>query len=276
MLTEKPVFNNIIINKLCSHSLKILLCIFACHSVAAPLSQAQSQAQKKIVLNTAFSSPFSNLQQTGYVDLILTEAFKRIGYKLETIHIPAERALINSNNGIDDGDLARIDGLQKKYRNLRQVTEKILSEDFVLITRKHPDFKVNGWSSIKSHSIGIITGWKILETSLSRLGNQVEVISTDNIDQLFSLLDKNRVDFICYTRWSGLEFIKKEQLKNIHVISPPIISTDFYTYLNKKHQKIIPDLSSAIRAMKTDGTIQGFYDRTLKHLETPPADITEK
>jgi len=272
MLAKKPEFNNIIINELCFYCLKILLCIFSGYILALPVAQAQ----KKIVLNTAFSSPISNLQQTGYADLILTEAFKRIGYELETIHIPAERALINSNSGIDDGDLVRINGLQKKYHNLRQVTEKILNEDFVLITRKYPDFKVTDWQSLKSHSIGIITGWKILETSLSRLGSQVDVISTDNIDQLFSLLDKDRVDFIFYTRWSGLEFIKKEQLKNLHIISPALISADFYTYLNKKHQKIIQDLSSAIKNMKNDGTIQVFYDRVLKPLETPSVGTTEK
>ncbi len=272
MQANKTVFNNIIMSKFYFRCLKTLLCIISCHILAMPLALAQ----KKIILNTAFSSPISNHQQTGYADLILTEAFKRIGYKLETIHIPAERALINSNNGVDDGDLVRIGGLQKKYHDLRPVTEKILNEDFVLITRKHPDFRVNGWQSIKSHSIGIITGWKILETSLSRLGNQVDVISTDNIRQLFSLLDKDRVDFICYTRWSGLEFIKKEQLKNLHVISPPIISADFYTYLNKKHQKIIPELSSTIKTMKSDGTIQRFYDRTLKPLETSPVSAPEK
>lgn len=276
MQTDKNIFNNIIINRFYFHYLKTFLCIISCHILAMPLTMPQALAQKKIILNTAFSSPISNHQQTGYADLILTEAFKRIGYELKTIHIPAERALINSNIGVDDGDLVRIGGLQKKYHDLRQVTEKILNEDFVLITRKHPDFKVNGWQSIKSHSIGIITGWKILETSLSRLGDQVDVISTDNISQLFSLLDKDRVDFICYTRWSGLEFIKKEQLKNLHIISPPIISADFYTYLNKKHQKIIPELSNTIKNMKNDGSIQRFYDRTLKPLETLSADTTEK
>jgi len=63
-------------------------------------------SQETIVLNTAFGPPVSNDTQTGFGDQVIREAFKRIGYRLETVRLPAERALINANRGIDDGELA--------------------------------------------------------------------------------------------------------------------------------------------------------------------------
>ncbi|VAW60709.1 hypothetical protein MNBD_GAMMA11-1850 [hydrothermal vent metagenome] len=257
------VINNIIINRFIIHALRIPYFICCC------LLASVSQAQKTITLNTAFAPPISNNTQTGYADLILTEAFRRIGYKLETIHIPAERALINANKGIDDGDLLRIAGLQKKYPNLIQVPEKIINQDFILFTKNHRGFKVNGWESVKYHSVGIITGWKILEKKFSQFGNQIEIIKSENADQLFTLLEKDRVDFICYTHWSGLELLRKKGLKNITALNAPLASPDFFTYLNKKHSAIAIELSAAIKEMKVDGSIQKKYDKIFNPLISP-------
>lgn len=221
-------------------------------------------AQQTIVLNTAFGPPVSNKTQTGFGDLVLKEAFKRIGYKLETVRLPAERALINANRGIDDGDLARIGGLQKKYPNLIQIPESYLTVDMVLYTKNHPDFVVDGWDSVASHSLAIISGWKIMEKNFGKLGNRVEIIKTDNPEQSFSLLQNDRVDFIAYSNWSGLGYIKKHNITNIKLLQPPLARPAFYVYLHKKHKKIVPQLAAAIKSMKTDGTLQSLYNRLLK------------
>jgi len=217
-----------------------------------------------IVLNTAFGSPVSTDAQTGFADEVLGEAFRRIGYTLKTQRLPAERALINANQGIDDGDLLRVAGLQKKYTNLVQVPEKIMIIDMVLFSKNKPSFIVNGWESVASYSLAIITGWKIMEKNFGALGDQVEIIQTDNADQLFTLLAKNRVDFIAYSNWSGLGYLKDHNITNVTLLDPPLARPDLYTYLHKKHKKLIPGLTAAIREMKADGTFQAMFDRLLK------------
>ncbi len=220
-------------------------------------------AQQTIVMNTAFSNPISNDTQTGFGDKVLGEAFKHIGYKLETVRLPAERALINANKGIDDGDLLRIGGLQKKYPNLIQVPEKIMDMDVMLFTKNQLGFKVKGWKSITSQSVSIITGWKVFEINL---GKNVHIIKTDNVDQMFTMLTKNRADFAGYERWSGLKFIKNANISNIKLIEPPLVSTPLYTYLHKKHKKLVPKLAAEIRQMKKDGSIKKIFNELLKPL----------
>jgi len=239
-------------------SARNILFFFLCLLVSTPvLSQT-------IVLNTAFGSPVSNDAQTGFADVVLSEAFRRIGYTLETQRLPAERALINANQGIDDGDLLRVAGLQKKYTNLIQVPEKIMAIDMVLFSKNEPSFVVNGWESVASHSLAIITGWKIMEENFGRLGNQIEIIKTDNAEQLFTLLAKDRVDFIAYSNWSGLGYLKAHNITNVTMLDPPLARPALYTYLHKKHKKQVPGLTAAIREMKADGTFQAMFDRLLK------------
>lgn len=221
-------------------------------------------SQATIVLNTAFGPPVSNAAQTGYGDQVLKEAFKRIGYQLETVRLPAERALINANRGIDDGELARIGGLQKKYPNLIQVPETFLTVDMVLYSKNYPEFVVDGWDSVASHSLAIISGWKIMERNFAKLGDRVEIIKTDTPEQSFSLLENDRVDFIAYSNWSGLGYIKTHNIKNIKLLEPPLARPEFYVYLHKKHEAIVPQLAEAIKTMKTDGTLQTLFDRLLK------------
>lgn len=220
-------------------------------------------AQQTIILNTAFSNPISNDAQTGFGDKVLGEAFERMGYKLETVHLPAERALINADKGIDDGDLLRIGGLQKQYPNLIQVPGKIMDLNVMLFTKNKPLFKIRGWESLAFHSISIITGWKVFEINL---GQQVNIIKTDNVSQVFTMLKKNRSDFAGYERWSGLWYLKNTKNTDITLLEPPLMSTPLYTYLHKKHKKLVPKLAAEIKKMKQDGCIEKIFNQILKPL----------
>lgn len=223
-------------------------------------------SQQTIVLNTAFGSPISNETQTGFADLVVAEAFKRIGYKLETVRLPAERALINANKGIDDGDLLRVAGLQKKYPNLIQVPESIMIIDMVLFSKNYPTFIVDGWKSMSNQSLAIISGWKIMEKNFSQLGDKISIIKTDNAQQSFTLLKKGRVDFIAYSNWSGLGYLKKNNITDIVLLRPPLVRPEFYVYLHKKHKNIVPKLAAVIKQMKADGSVTKLYDEFLKPL----------
>lgn len=221
-------------------------------------------SQQIVYLNTAFGEPVSNESQTGFADQVVREALKRIGYQLVTTRLPAERALINANRGIDDGDLIRVAGLEKRYTNLIPVPETVMVIDMVLFTRNLSAFVVADWSSVKSHSLAIISGWKIMEKNFGKFSDQITIIKTDGADQSFALLLKDRVDFVAYSNWSGLGYLKKHSITNITLLQPPLASPKFYIYLHKKHKKIVPLLAASIKQMKSDGSYQALFNRLLR------------
>ncbi len=214
-------------------------------------------AQEVLTLNTAVREPLHLPDQTGSLDLVIREIFNRIGRKVIIQAAPSERVLLNANQGIDDGEAARIGGLSEAYPNIIQIPEKIYDFNFVVFV-KNAEFQPTGWETLKPYDVGIINGYKILERNIVGTRSLTKVESTD---LLFTLLEKDRADVIVAIRVFGLETIKKRKLKGIKALSPPLAVKETFMYLHKKHKRdIVSRVAAALKEMKADGT----YDRMLR------------
>lgn len=227
--------------------------------LSGPALAETTPDDKVLVLNTAFSEPISNKEQTGFADTLIGMALQRLGYRLKTLHLPAERALIIANDGIDDGEMLRIAGLQKSYPNLIQVPEKIIDLEFSAFTRKK-SLPITGWHDLAAYPVAIITGWKILERNIPAT---IDLVTVRNVDQLFTLLLKDRTDAILYTRWSGLAYIRKHQLQGISIVEPPLERKSMYVYLHKRHRELVPRLAHELRLLKAEGEKQRLFREIL-------------
>jgi len=67
------------------------------------------------ILNTSTGAPYATKDHTGFQDLVIDEAFRRIGLKgrVEAYEASA-RALINATVGIDPGVAMRLTGVGEK------------------------------------------------------------------------------------------------------------------------------------------------------------------
>lgn len=218
-------------------------------------------ANASISITSGRGAPFVNPDHGGFYDLIVINMFKRVGLNANTVLLPSERSLINANTGIDDGNIARIKGLEKKYPNLIMVPEKIIDFDFVVFSKKKY-LKIKDWKSLKPYNIAFINGWKYFEKKAQYYKSLTRVKSST---QLFNLLNNNRADIALYDLWSGVWWLR-HNATDIHYLLPPIASVKLYLYVNKKYKKLVPVLSRALAEMKKDGTYKLIYDKTLGHL----------
>jgi len=225
------------------------------------MASASVNAGQTLVINTTGKRPLNTPDQTGFMDKVVAEAFRRSDLTLKTIQLPAERGLINANQGIEDGEMSRIAGLEKSYPNLLRVPEVIMDWEFHAFSEQNIKLS-NGWSDLSSHSVAFINGWKILEKNVPA---QTEITKVKDPDQLFRLLEKQRTQVVIYERWAGLRFIKQRQLKKIRLVEPALARRKMYMYLHKKHQDLIPRLTKALKDMKRDGT----YNRLVKEILEP-------
>jgi len=217
----------------------------------------------EIVINTTGKPPLNTPQLTGFMDLVSKEAFKRIGYTLKTVQLPAERGLRNVNAGIEDGEMSRIKGLDKLYPNLIRVPEKIMDWEFVGFSQMQIDLN-QGWPRLSKYSVAFINGWKILEKNVPK---QAEITKVRTPEQLFSILYKSRADLVLYERWGGLLYLQNSKLNKIKLLSPPLATKEMFIYLHKKHIKLVSKLSQTLKQIKKDGTYQAIFNKTLKPLE---------
>lgn len=216
-------------------------------------------AGQTITIVTADGPPLSTADGTGLHDQFIHEAFARIGIDMVVVHLPAERALINANTGIEEGVYVRIEGIEKQYPNLIRVPEKITDYEFVAFT-KNIDVPTTGWETLRPYDIGIITGWKILEQQIKGTKSLLKV---DSPKLLFGVLDRQRVDIIVYNRYDGYGVIKALKLQNIKVLEPPLAVREMFLYLNVRHRDLVPKMTVALRAVKTDGTYHRLFQEII-------------
>ncbi|MFZ6778409.1 substrate-binding periplasmic protein [Undibacterium sp. Ji83W] len=224
---------------------------------------SSARAEATLVLNTPFFAPITSPGRDGVLDLFYAELFKRVGFKVDIQPMSAERSLLNVNNGIDDGDVSRVLGIDKTYPNLVRVPESVMFYQMVVFTRK-PSFTVTGADSLKPFDVGILTGWKILERNIV---DTRSLLKLETGTQLFSMLDKGRIDVAVIEKLEGLHFIKSLGLKDIKIMEPAFVEGDWFLYLNKKHEALVPRLAEEIRKMKQDGTHKRIFDSVLKRYQ---------
>ncbi len=239
---------------------KIFVIIYILYAGGVFVSHSSSAATDAIItLNAVGDPPLNDELMQGFMDRVAQEAFKRIGINLHTIRLPAERGLINANEGISDGEMGRIAGLQTIYPNLIQVPESIMNWEFVVIGSDAVNF--NGdWQDLIGKTVAIINGWKILETNIPK---QVQVVKVKNPQLLFDLLQRKRTDLIIYERWGGTMRLKKIAMREMELKLPALAIREMYIYLNKKHQPLVERLAQALRAMKIDGSYEKIMRQTL-------------
>lgn len=231
----------------------LLLCIL-------PIVPTWATARPVIHIASADSSPLSKPDDTGFVDLVVKEAFARIGMDLVIVHLPSERSLINANEGIEQGNFARIEGMESFYPNLVRVPEKIIDFEFVAFTTG-VEVPIDGWKSLLPYTVGIITGWKILEMNV-RSDKEVKRVRTPEI--LFDMLVQGRVELIVYNRINGLGIIKEMGLKGVKALEPPLAVREMFLYLHRSQEALVPRVAEVLQSMKRDGTYDRLRETVLK------------
>lgn len=232
-----------------------------------PLHAAEALPREPLALTTTMQPPLGpSPTAPGFLEQIAREAFRRIGREIVVDIQPGERALINANSGLNDGDLMRTPGFEKGYPNLIQVPEKIGDMDFMAYTH-HTEIKGPiTWDALASQVVGYASGWKIYERNVKAR----ELTIVRSVEDLFPLLDLKRADLVLADRWQG-QYAARKQGSAARLLEPPLTSSPMFIYLNKRHAAIVPAVARALAAMKTDGAYQKIYDATLKPYELQQA-----
>jgi len=228
-------------------------------SVVLPI--AAFSAENTFVIGTSYKALLSNAEQSGMLDLIVKEAFNRLDITAELPFLPAERSIIAANSGLHDGELNRIEGMERVYPNLVRVQESNMDFKFVAFSKKY-DFETTDWSTLNSLRVGFIKGWKILEQNMK---NHPDLIYVNSAEQLFRQLDKEHIDIALYGELVGHAQLKEMNITDYKVLGPPLATKKMYMYLNKKHEDLAPRVAESLKNMKIDGT----YDRIVTQTTAP-------
>ena len=226
--------------------------LFALASLVSGMAAAEPPV---LVLNDTNDSPFTAPDGSGFLDAIAGEAFRRAGVKLQLVKLPAERALINADLGIGDGDLTRVAGLEAQYPNLVRVPEKLIDWTFAAFGKDAT--QPARWDAIRTRPVGHIKGWKIYE---QQLAGAAHIVTAEDAGQLFRLLSLGRIDVALYERWLGVALLRKQGIKDVRPLEPALATREMFIYLHKRHAALVPKLAAALSEIKAEGLYQRLYN----------------
>ena len=192
---------------------------------------------------------------------ILKSAYHNLGIEIRYLPLPGERALRTSNSGEVDGEVFRIAKVDKRYPNLIPVPTSINVLQGTVFTKRHV-FEVDGWKSLAPYKIGIQVGIKFVERGTKGMKR----IVVDSNEQLFKMLDNDRVDIIVVAYTNGLKTLSSLKLKGIRALTPAVEEYALYHYLHKKNRDLIPKIDAQLKAMKKSGTIDLVRQQYLQKL----------
>ena len=217
-----------------------------------------------LVLNEANAPPYSNSERTGFFDVVAIEAFRRAGFELQIVTVPAGRSLLLSSSGVSDGELNRTSVVAKLYADLIPVPEKLGDMQFAAFGK---DGSIPGnFEAFRGRSVGLLRGWRFYEQALA--GNK-NVIAADDPEQLFRLLQLGRIEVALWERLMGRAYIRVHALSAVRDLDPVLFIHEEFIYLHKRHAGHVPAIAAALRAMKQDGAYQRAYREKLGPYDEP-------
>ncbi len=214
--------------------------------------------ERKLIIGSSYTAPFSTIEGDGYFDLLVREACNVAGSTCEVRMLPPERSLIDAAQGKLDGDVGRVDFVPEAFPDLLRVAHPVLrGRRFVAFARNH-GIRIAGWESLRPYNLAYVNGWKIFDAPTAGARSVTRVA---NMDQLFGLLDKGRIDIALAADIEGLATIRRLGLEGVRMLEPPLDVRDLYLLLHIRHASLSKDLGPVLARLEHDGSMRRLLDQ---------------
>ncbi len=192
---------------------------------------------------------------------VVKEAYRRLGIPVEVKWLQGKTALELSSSGRLDGEVQRIDGVDRHYEDLVQIHVPVNYLEGVAFSKRQ-DFPVQGWFSLRPYRIGIVRGILFAEQGTRGM----RVTAAGSYKELIELLHHSDIDVAVMPRINGLFEIKQVNLKTIREL-PGVLETLFlYHYLHRKNVHLVPKVEQELKSMLLDGATQKIRDEVYTRL----------
>lgn len=191
---------------------------------------------------------------------VVREAYSRIGYTAAFDRLPARRALEWANDGVTDGDLARIAGTEKQFPNLIRISIPVFRIT-ALAFAVNDTRAISEWHDLKGLNIGIVRGIRY-----SEIGTRgMEPIPANDMTHLFKLLTLGRIDVAISVLDAGrIEIHRHYPAAGIHPAGDPLFIAPLFHYVHIKNGHLVQKLEKVLEEMEAKGEIRTLRKRALE------------
>lgn len=199
--------------------------------------------------------------ETVISEVILREAYARLGYRLEVTRYPAERAIRMANQGRFDGEVHRIDGVADSYPNLVQLYPAINHIKGGVFTGRD-DLVIESWEDMRPYRCGIIRGIKFAERRTEGMDRYI----VGGYNRLFKMLTHDRLDLAVSTLISAAYNLKRGGFDNIKPAGPALERFELYHYLHSSRSELAPRIEAELSKMHENDELTTIREKVVREI----------
>lgn len=191
-----------------------------------------------------------------FAERVLTEAYARLNISVTFERYPGARSVVQADKGLADGEVARLDTVLKRYTNLSKVPVPLFYSDLSAFVYGGGDVELASWRSLNGAHVATLRGFRF---AIDRLeGANLELVKT-SVDAI-RMLQRRRVDVAVLNHFLGRVAIAQIKAQDIQVIEPPLARLPVFHLLHKKHEALIPKLTTVLEEMARDGIVSAMWE----------------
>ncbi|MFT6386996.1 MAG: hypothetical protein ACJAUP_000366 [Cellvibrionaceae bacterium] len=200
-----------------------------------------------------------------FLDLVYTEAFKRLDIIFVSTSLPAKRSSYESDKGDWlDGELSRIYSYNDIHPNLVRVEEAHWQSGFLAVAID-PSIKLDGWQSLKEtdHRVNYMRGTKGCEINLPKVIRPENIETVNLMEHGFKKVLAGWADLFIGAELDIVNLLKADEFKDsgLQIVG---VMEEFtaHVFLHKKHKELAQKLAAVLKEMKKEGLIDKYRNTT--------------
>ncbi|CTQ51597.1 hypothetical protein LP7551_00109 [Roseibium album] len=189
---------------------------------------------------------FSKFEAPNLIPLaeqIISRAYAELGISIETVKANPRRALLDAAGGKTDGDLVRVHKVGSLHESLIRVEVPVIVARIYAFSNK-PELRGRPFGELKHLRIGHVAGAKFAQDLAVDF---LDVWTADSAEQLFEMLQRDRLDLVIVGERTGPRIIRERKLSGIIRLQPALREIPFYHYLHEKHADLAPKVEEVLR-----------------------------
>ncbi len=197
---------------------------------------------------------------------VLKVAYAKMGIHVDGEQLPAARSLIQSDAGLTDGEVHRIEAIAPHHPQLIRIEVPInVVEGLALSCGKSID--TTNLKTFSNYRIGIKVGTRYAERLTADMPNITSRVDEKN---LMKMLLADRLDVVIGDRpWAEVQ-VALPGGQCIQINEPPLVVIPLYHYLHIRHGELAPKITGVLTEMKHSGEMDSIIKKSLASIRNSP------
>lgn len=197
-------------------------------------------------------SSIEQLVEQEVAGIVLPQIYQQLDIDITITPLPAKRAEFMAQTGEVDGEILRIYSYGTENNNTIRVPTPYYQLETMPFVLRNSGIVIGDIKDFRHYRVAKVRGVKHTNNITQGVKNVYNIKNTDN---MFKLLQENKIDIALTNTIDGLMAIKRLGIDNIVAMDKPLATLPLYHYLHKNNRTILPAINQQIITLTHSGKL---------------------